>query len=81
METFSAPTQSLLQKWLREERGIYVGIHPLKISTCDKSGYRFTWYSSQLNGDKELCDNSPLGHLTYEDALEAGLKQALNLIK
>lgn len=61
----SAPTQSLLQKWLRKVHGI--DVLPYKVG--DK-------YTTVYNGS----ENEGLKN-TYEEALEKGLQEALKLIK
>tara|TARA_R110000772_G_C13065980_1_gene415812 strand:- start:98 stop:505 length:408 start_codon:yes stop_codon:yes gene_type:complete len=84
-EYYSAPTQSLLQKWLRGEHKIDIYV----------LGYGFGYYA-QLNNvppanqsDVKYIDrrwNMPpedenSGDLrTYEEALEKGLQEALKLI-
>ena len=65
----SAPTQALLQKWLREIHGIIISInynHEIKkyCATIEETYYyefAYDWY------------------LTYEEALEKGLLAALKL--
>lgn len=72
--TWLAPTQSLLQRWLREAHSIHINIW------YEKSG-KFT---GNLNDD---CANvigiALFGEQwnTYEEALEAGLVEALKLIE
>lgn len=71
------PTQSLLQKWLREEHEIYLCPIWDSYSFDNKKmlGYKcrlFTW---------EEGENNTLVYNTYEEALEEGLKKALELIK
>jgi hypothetical protein len=69
-----APTQSLLQKWLREKHNLYVNANPVIYAGDEKASY----FQSSLNTNiilyRERFD-------TYEDALEASLKYALTLIK
>jgi hypothetical protein len=71
----SAPTQSLLQKWLREIHGIqvYVSSHTVK-STNMMQIYRD--YVAYLNSNA-LNDARDEEYQTYEAALEFGLKEAL----
>lgn len=72
---YSAPTQSLLQKWLRE-------VHNLAIEINAPDSQDEKW-SCQLHIPYKfgnLFNNSVEGN-TYEDALEEGLQAALNLIK
>lgn len=77
-QRYSAPTQSLLQRWLREEHEIelYVKIDAI----LDSRKYSFVTFN---------CKNLDVLHLplhnyvfdTYELALEKGLFEALKLIK
>jgi len=68
------PTQSILQKWLREEHNLEVNAYGVRY-TGDIS---VTYYTYSVNGVTQLraykCD-------TYENALEAGLLEALKSIK
>ncbi len=70
-----APTQSLLQKWLREEHNIHINV---------SYGLTFTF---KINGDlkgNDYVDYSEIEKYwgrTYEQALEKGLQKALKLIK
>jgi len=91
---YSAPTQSLLQKWLREEYNLNVQITEY---------YRWTYTVSKLYNKNSIneeiteeetdtfysdhrCGNIivlPYGkkYKTYEEALEVGLLEALKLIR
>lgn len=69
---FEAPTQSLLQKWLREKYSLHITIFS---SSQESWMYRITKPHQQLNEDFYDEDYD-----TYEDALEAALIKALNLI-
>ena len=73
-EDIPAPTQALLQKWLREVHKIYICVshrifgvpemHIVQYTTNTQMGIREDrWYD------------------TYEEALEASFYEALNLIK
>ena len=68
-----APTQSLLQKWLRE-------VHNVSIKIDDY------YTNSRVRFDYNICElgsqeDNPVGIFeTYEEALDAGLYQALLLI-
>lgn len=68
----SAPTQSLLQRWLREVHKCHISIAPY----TSKGKLMFS-YVVQYSGICKSGDNFD----TYELALEEGLKQGLNLIK
>jgi len=69
------PTQSLLQRWLREIHGIqvYVYSHTVK-STNMMQIYRD--YVAYING-RELNDARDEEYQTYEKALEFGLQEGL----
>ena len=71
----SAPTQSLLQKWLREKHKIIVSINIL----ADLSYYCLI---IDINENKLNLSNQSknIGFIIYEDALEDGLFEALKLI-
>ena len=69
----SCPTQSLLAKWLREEHNIIVLVDYEGID-----GYYYKFYSYK-EGNKNY-DASYKNYNTYEEALEAGLYQALLLL-
>ena len=74
---YAAPTQSLLQRWLREEKGYYV--YPL----FDNVQLMWDWVCREKTGDKWIPLIGFEFHLfpTYELALEDALKYALeNLV-
>lgn len=73
-----APTQSLLQRWLREKHGIHVWVHPNLIwQTYHHKGIvdRKETHNTNIAFDGESMKD------TYEEALEVGLQEALKLIK
>ena len=73
----AAPTQSLLQRWLREEKGYYV--YPL----FDNVQLMWDWVCREKTGDKWIPLVGLEFHLfpTYELALEDALKYTLeNLV-
>lgn len=71
--TTSAPTQSLLQKWLREVHGI-----DLCFGTLDKPN---KYHVEDITKDDKIIGGVNIGSDTYEKALELGLQEALKLIK
>lgn len=80
----SAPTQSLLQKWLREVHSIYVTALPYRSEETE-----LCWYYSLVQDSEELdlilCNEIDLGasndnYDTHEEVLEQGLQKALELI-
>ena len=66
---YSAPTQSLLQKWLRE-------IHKI-IVLVDWEGTDGYFYKLDFKSFYEVAGNN---NKNYEDCLELGLQEALKLI-
>lgn len=70
VESVSAPTQSLLAKWLREEHNI----HLIAYKNINIDGY--DWCYITTDGITNI--NS---YKTYEEAYEIGLQEALKLIQ
>lgn len=78
----SAPTQSLLQRWLREKHKIYIELQVSeakpeafwcwKIFTHRSIGKGLIWINADSNG---------IYFNTYEESLEKGLQEALKLIE
>lgn len=79
---YSAPTQSLLQKWLREKFNIQieisVGVKYIENILTNLYSYSVFTPSSQL---KENLKFSPKKFKSYEEALEEALEKALRSIK
>jgi len=86
--TIDAPTQSLLQRWLREEHNIFINIG-IDQTTYPKYCYqisRFIGNPKDLSAEEwdweDIPPSSDWGlYRTYEQALEKGLLKALKLIK
>ena len=82
---YSAPQQSLLQKWLRDEHNIEVLVY------CNASGWLWelnkAFSKSWLSGGTHISwsdsngPNESGSWEIYEEALEAGLLEAFKLIK
>ena len=79
---YSCPTQSIAQKWLREIRGVSVYVEPVigkrwKLSFCDFNvpTEESDWMENEINKG-----NGYKVYVTYEEALEAGIQEALMLI-
>ena len=80
LPTIVAPTQSLLQRWLREEKGVVFGISPMQEMDCDYLGWCATIYKVDENG-YGLSWQEELYYNTYELALENALAYSLkNLV-
>lgn len=73
---YAAPTQALLARWLREVHNIQVYVNS---QTKDGNG-KYRDYVAHVNG-REVNDARDSEYQTYEEAMEAGLQYALNLIK
>lgn len=68
----SAPTQSLLQRWLRE-------VHNIDVLVTSVKGYELTRYVSKIYRNKMRV--KLVGHsLNYENTFEKGLQEGLKLI-
>ena len=77
--TYEAPTQGLLQMWFRNKYNIDVTSNVMVVECGGRQGKRYYWeivdYALKLKEDL-----TPLGYLTYEEALEVGLQEAFKLI-
>jgi hypothetical protein len=70
----SAPTQSLLQKWLREIHNIHIGVWQ------DVLTLKWRVDFVTMKQDYKMMDVVWEEKETYEEALEDGLKAALDLV-
>lgn len=72
---YSAPTQSFAQKWLRQEKNLHIEISYM---------YGNYWIYDILTIPEHdlvgLSDRPIIRYETYEDALSAGIFEALKLI-
>lgn len=77
----SAPTQSLLQKWLRELHNIDVFVG--RDGIFKKDNYCIVIYNDikYISRLRPLNNDVFSGYSTYEEALEIGLQEALKLVK
>lgn len=71
-ERYYAPTQSLLQKWLRETHNIHISID----TNWSLENIGFIFYIKSNIKDVEMSERFN----TYEEAFEEGLFEALKLI-
>lgn len=82
-DIYSAPTQQMACRWLREEHKIYITTEPLEMFKKERIVYEPIIYL--LNDFDDFALEYKTVHLkecdTYEDAIEAALKYVLkNLI-
>ena len=81
-----ACSQSLLQRWLREEHKIYVMVEPVLEGGISTKLYKQTNVIYELNvfthdDNVEISKAEQVKYNTYEKCLEAGLLGGLKLIK
>lgn len=76
---FTAPTQSLLQKWLREVHHIFLHV------VTDNEKYDFHGWDMihpiSINEDIREIGGEPCRYNSWEEALEIGLQEGLKLIE
>lgn len=80
--SYPAPTQSLLQKWLRVKHNLLVEVNYRTFGVSSGNGYFYM--VERKNKDKSMNNYTGKtifeGFETYEDALEVGLQQALTIL-
>jgi hypothetical protein len=86
-----APTQSLLQKWLREEKNVVVEVtfnsslfRRLHEAAHKKTSLNYHWIIFTNTSDPEFIYNnfySDDTFETYEEALEQALQKALKMVR
>ena len=72
-----APTQSLLQRWMREKHGIEINVEPCVFDTFHSYIF-FVRYGERLG--RIISPKTLLDYKTYEDALESALNKAQNTL-
>lgn len=77
VENFSAPTQSLLSKWLREKHNIHIEISNNNYNKL--LNWSFDLHKLPV-GIIQMWERGDSTYNTYEEALEVGLQEALKLI-
>ena len=70
----TAPRQSILAKWLREKHNIIVLVD---YEGIDGYYYKYYYYINEV----QKYDASGKNYITFEEAYEIGLQEALKLIK
>ena len=82
---YPAPTQSLLQKWLREEHNCIVEVTFYSENIESIKDIKYTveidYYGKDFHNIGDSSDYYSSGYDTYEKALEVGLFEGLKLIK
>lgn len=81
-QCFSRPTQSLAQKWLRERHEINVSVLRMTEryggAVAEHNLLKYFWHI-QIPNRQSMVDVG-VYYFTYEEALEAGIQEALKLI-
>ena len=79
------PTQALAARWIREVNGIHVSSNIFMDSANDADGKtvdEWTFWSYDLfDNSGRIIEESDDRYDSYEEAIEAGLKHCLELIK
>lgn len=73
---YGAPTQSLLQKWLREVYKIHVEVKTYSCSMPEEFTYSVSILLKSYGSWIEIDS-----YLNYEEALEKGLQEALKILR
>lgn len=73
--SISAPTQSIAQKWLRETKNLHI-----EISYMHGNYWIYDILTIPEHDLVGLSDRPIIHYGTYEEALEAGIQEALKLI-
>jgi hypothetical protein len=76
-EHYPAPTQALLQRWLREKHGIHVSIRRL----IPGDWYEYNDFVYEKDQERHLDDTIGNEWPSYEEALENALVEGLKSIK
>ncbi len=79
MYTCKAPTQSLLQRWLREKHKIHISVEPKW--TISFRGILYYFVVKVYTGRYQDIKYSIRKYKTHEEGLEIGLFEALKLIE
>ena len=74
------PTQSLLQKWLRDEHNLYIDVHSGHYAWNNKVSF-YTSIKSIYKGENKHYKYRTKDVSTYEESLEKALIESLKLIK
>lgn len=78
-----APTLDVAQRWLREEKNINIEVKILSITSGQLMWYAKIYYLQKHNGiydQVEFIQHTEISYDSYEQALEAGIKKALEVI-
>lgn len=80
-ELWSAPTQALLQRWLRDKHKVFVEVNFRKFAYGVSNGYFYICGSKKYHSVNSYFGKNVFQPFdTYEDALEVGLQQGLKIV-
>lgn len=74
---YSRPTQALAARWIREVHKLHV----FAKRSCDYSLLEHRWSYWIQNAEYDVYKDVEIGFSSYEEAFEAGLQEAIKLIK
>lgn len=74
---YSCPTQALAARWLRKDHKLHV----FAKRSCDYSLLEHRWSYWIQNAEYDVYKDVEIGFPSYEEAFEAGLQEAIKLIK
>jgi hypothetical protein len=70
-------TQSLLQKWIRENHNFHIKIDNIRYG----NSYKWIYDIRYINQLSDICQYEHILFNSYEEALETALQESLKLIK
>lgn len=79
--SYAAPTLELVAKWLREEKNIWVNVWA-DSEDNEHNKFNTVFYEQVCYGkDNKIISNKGIFvHLTYEEALSAGIDKAIEIL-
>ncbi len=81
LDSINAPTQSLLQKWIREIHNIFISTDVFNQNFTNKLFYCYNIRILNKDGKVVIFKFSANSYNSYEKVLEEALEEALKLIK
>ena len=80
--SYAAPTLELVAKWLREEKNIWINIW-VDSEDNEHNKHNIIFYEQVCYGkdNKIISNKGTFVHLTYEQALSAGIDKAIEILK
>lgn len=79
-DRYFRPTQSLLQKWIREKHNIHINVQFYDKELTKYEVVVYKSFNELVGHTTNKITNDCKSFTTYEEALESGLQEALKLI-